>query len=728
MADDNNLTSEEVDDTNVYDAEQGTEKPEEKVQPAFRVYRESKIAVGKAIGPYWKNNYDAAIRTYGEIHKTWNEVYQYYNNSQNKTIDTPIGTFRRGDGTENMIYSNLNVTLPAIYSKDPNFSCTASDEEDDGFRKCTQALVNQLFRRQDKINAKPRIKRMCGFALLTNFGVLKLEWTKKDDSLEVAQEEMARIMYAMSKTRKQEELDQLYGQLCGLEENMEVLSSSGPAMKNILPQNLIVDPYAEQTDGLDGNWMIERVMMQTNFLNAHYTEPNPEDEEGDKGARVLTYKPTHKAVFDDSEGERDEGLGIVMKSISPDSEVTMHTTDERLAYLGLYYTECFYVWDKRTRRVMLFGADDWTWPIWVWDAKEIINITRFFPYFITVFGFSTGSATSVGEVAYVLDQQDEINDINRRIARIRRTIFDFFYYNSSQINKDEAEKFVKALRGESTGGAHILGVNAGENKITDLFEAAKPPSIEYEALFNKQPIMEAMNRVTNTNDALRGTQFKAYTNQDAVESYQESLRLSIGAKVDVIEDTVSDFGLSLVELCVQHMTEEEVAGIVGTEMAKEWKQMTPEYFRTNFSLEVVAGSMEKPNSVFKKKEAIQVAQALGQFAQAAPGATLMIMLDVMSQAFTDVVVKEEHWQMLRQEVAASMRKGDSMGGGDGGSDPGQGGDIKQMLMSLPPAMQQKVMQMYQQGTPPQEIIKFVQENMAQGGQPPQQQQGGQQAA
>ena len=97
---------------------------------------------------------------------------------------------------------------------------------------------------------------------------------------------------------------------------------------------------------------------------------------------------------------------------------------------------------------------------------------------------------------------------------------------------------------------HILGVKAGEKgKVQDCIQAFAPPSLQYEMLFDKPKIFDAVNRITNTSDALRGVQFKTNTNVASVQSYQESMRLSVGAKVDVIEDTVADIALGLAELC-----------------------------------------------------------------------------------------------------------------------------------------------------------------------------------
>jgi len=505
---------------------------------------------------------------------------------------------------------------------------------------------------------------------------------------------------------------------------MEVRKPSGPGLSNILPQNLIIDPNAEQQDGMDSQWMIERTMLATNYLNAQFTKPDPESEGTDSQSRVLVYKPTHKAVFTGGEGERDEGLGIVMKAIESNSLVTAHTEEERSAYIEMYYTECFYVWDKATGRTMLFAGDDWTWPVWVWESRSLVNITRFYPYFIIGYGFSTGGSVSVGETAYILDQQDEINQINRQVAKIRRTIFNYFYYNSSKINKDDAEKFLKALMSPSDDGEHFLAIKAGEHKITDLIESVKPPAIDYEALFAKDPIKQSMDRITNTNDALRGVQFKAYTNESAVESYQESMRLSIGAKVDVIEDTIADLAVSVAEMCVQYMTVEEVEGLIGKSKAQAWKEMPLEIFASQYTLMLVAGSMEKPNSVFKKREAIQAAQAIGQFAQAAPGSTLWIMLDLFQKAFTDITIKPEQFDLMRKEIAATMQQGVSTGqqvggvpGAEGGqpgaegADPaaaqGQGLDIQKLLMSLPDDVKQKIMQMREKGVPARQIIEFA---------------------
>jgi len=718
--------SRQYDDLLDYDDELTTKaRPRESkdVQPPFQIYEGSRIAVGKAFGTMCKRKIDAAKVAYDAVNAVTEEVFRYYNHHHGKINNTPRGVFKRGDASENVIFSNLNVMLPAVYSKNPDITCSTTDEGDEDFLQTLEALINALFKRKDGLNAKPRIKKGAGMGLLTNLGIIKLNFTQKSDSREVAMREMERITTELGKAKKQQDVDRLYGELEALERNMEVLEPSGFGLSNVLPHRLIVDPYAEQSDGMDAGWMAEEVYLSTAYLTARFTSPDEEDDPDDTN-RKLIYKPTHKARFVVGEGgQRDDGLGLVMDSIDKTgNEPTSFTEDERTAYINMYYTKCFYYWDKPTRRLMLFHSGDWTWPIWVWD--DPLGLTRFYPYFIISFVMSTGGTVSVGETAYILDHQDEVNDIARQKSRIRRSVFDYFFYNSSKFKKDEVEKFIRVLRGETSRGKHAIGVDAGEMKISDVFEALKPPSAEHEKLFDSEPTLASINRITNTSDALRGVQFKTNTTEDAVQSYMESLKLSVGAKVDVIEDVVADIALAVAEVAVQFMDEQDVENVVGPYLAQFWQQMTVSEFHANYDVELVAGSMEKPTSIFKKKEAVDVTTAVGQFASAAPGSTLTIMLKVLSKAFTEIVIKPEDWAALKQEIQANLQRGVSTGGGQpqpGGQQPqpanGQaggiqmdqngGGDIRQKALQLPDAVKQKVMQLKQQGASDDQIRQFV---------------------
>lgn len=706
----------QINEDGIFEPGSGQGKPKGKQQPAYRIYAESKIVVSKALGPYWQKKHDGAVAANSKVWEAWEEVFRYFNNNQTKTLQgTPRGTFKRGDSTENVLFSNINLMVPATYSKNPDFAINTTDDADQDFIKALKPLLNTVFKRRDLMNAKPKLRKATGMGLLTNAGVFKVDYTRKDDSIDGVMTELENISASLQKAKDGKELEELYGKLMALEAQAEVSEKSGAKMRNILPHHLLVDPFAEDSDGCDGRWMVETQYLPTEYLKARFAV---KDEDGEY---ALAYAPTHKASFDSAAGSREDGIGLVLQKLNATSnEPTSHSDEERLSYLYTYMTEVKLVWDKTTHRVFLFLANDWKWPLWVWD--DPLKLSRFFPYFIIQFAFTTGGTTSVGETSYYLDQQDEINDINRQAARIRRTVFDFFFYDSDAINPEDAEAVIKALRGVTESAKHSLGVRlGGEKKLSDLFQAILPPSADYAQLFNKDAPLNVINRTTNTSDALRGVQFKTNTNEAAVQTYQDAVKLSVGAKIDTVEDVCSEAGHAVAEMLVQFMQIDEVAGLIGQKLAQGWRNMSVEEFNSNYSCEVVAGSTEKANSTFRKKEAIQVAQAIGQVGQSAPVTTMMLMIRMFQEAF-GIVVTDEDWQMLLKEGEANLQKGLSVqgaagagaaGGEGGGQDQGQG-DIEAMR-NAPPEVKARVVQMQQAGKSKEEILAYLKQNVGQGG-------------
>lgn len=702
-------------------------KDSKKEPPPYQVYADSKIPVTKAYGALCRTMIEAATKANDLIYDAWEQCFAYYNNHQVKVSESAKGSFSRGDVTENVVYSNVNVMLPAVYGRDPDIAVNTTDKEDEKFSECAQALLTQLLKGKNLLNCKPKVKKAVGIALMTNYGVLKLDYILKSDSQDSVLESLMEVTKEIEKAKNQKALESAYGKLAAIESVVSIFEPGGPKLRNVMAKNLIVDPVAEMPDGTDANWMAERCYIPTAFLKHKFTRKDAE------GAWVYIFKPTHKAVFSSGSGnEKDDAFGLVLETLS--GEPSQQENEEVSGYRDLYYTECWFYWDKATRRTSLFAADDWTYPLWIWD--NYTKTTRFFPYFIIGFGLSTGQTTTVGEVSYYLDQQDEINQINRQVSRIRNSIFNFFFYNSHKISAADAELLMQAVKRGFTDEQNIVGIKVPEGgKISDVFEALVPPSLNYEALFNKEPTINSINRISNTSDAIRGVQYKTNTNEAAVQSYQDAARMSVGSKIEVVEDVLADLCKALLEQCVQNMSLDEVEGLVGSKIAEGWANMTLQEYNRRFALDIVPGTSEKPNSVFKKKEAIQVAQAIGQFASAAPMTSMKVALRVLEQAFTEVVIKPEDWDMMEEEMRANMARGNSTGAsappqpGQNGPPPGGPGGIPPELANLPPEIKQKVMEMHQQGAPPDQIAAFLQKAVAaskqggmgpppNGGQPP----------
>ena len=681
------------------------EKGPEKEQPLFRVVGDLRIPVSKAFGKTWQTRYDAAMATYETLHLDWQEALLYYNNNQSREQLGSKGAFRRGDSSENIVYANINTVVPAIYSKNPDVVVNTDDAEDENFGMTMQTLLRALIHRREApcLHLKPYMSKAAMMAELTNFGVIKLGFTDKESSQEKQAVALADIGQRLLKAKNAKEVERIYGELIALEQSIEVFEPFGFNGRNILPQNLIVDPWAEKPDGTDGTWMMERTFLPTDFLRAKYTD-------GREEAR-LVFKPTHRAVFDTAASKEDESWGIAYEKI--DESVTGHDREERTAYIYETMSECVYVWDKVTRRVYLFAAADWTWPLWVWE--DPLQLSRFFPYFIVAFSLSTGGTATVGSTSYYLDQQDEINQINEQVARMRSAVFNTFLYNSDQIKKDDAESLVAVLRGEATHTTHAFGTKMGEQgDPSKAITSISPPSFDQEALFNKQPIYATVERVSRTTEAFRGQQFKSHLTQDAVQATMLGMQLTVGQKQDVIEEVVSDICQAMAEIAVQKFDRDIVAGLIGEAKAAAWIPMDVPTLNAQYPISVVGGSTEKPTSVFKKKEAIEITTAIGQFANAAPGSTLKVLLKVLEKAFTEVTIGPEDWDAIEQEIAVMATKGVSVQGQGQAQGQAQG---SAPARNVPPQVKQQIVEAAGQGASREQLAQMVQQAMngGQGG-------------
>lgn len=696
--------------------------PKFKEPPAWQSIGHAAIRVSKAFGKNVERRKQAAVNAMEMVRSAWDEAYRYYNHNQVrddvfKSQMRPT-TFRQGDSYENLVFSNTSVMIPAIYSKNPDVAFSTDQSEDKEFVAVLSKAVNAVFNKKAPrgINLKPRMKKAALHAELTNLGVVKLDYISKDNSLEKAQLDMSDLFTKLEKAKDVKEVQEIEGQMMALETNMEWMEPSGFKLSCVLPTNIIIDPTAENEDGSDAQWILEETYIATNFLNAKFTK-----KDGDEN--VLLYKPTHK-IKAAGIGSREDALGLVLEAIEEGTEAKKSHTDElRQTYIYQNMTKCFYYWDKSTRKIFLFTDNDWTWPVWAWEDE--LNLSRFFPYFLIQFYPSTGGIVAPGEASFYLDQQDEINQINAEMRKIRRMVFNILIYNNNKIKPDDAKKIANYLKGGI--GENILGVNVDAGlSIKDAMETLAPPSINYEAVFNKQPIYQAIDRLSSVSDALRGSQLKANTTEDAVQAYVSAAQLRVSNRTDAIEECVQELAWAVAEILVSRASPEEIAGLVGENEAVKWQSLSVNELNANYSVKVAAGSSEKPTSQFKKKEAIQISQAVGQFATAAPGATLKVVLKLLKGAFPEIQITDEDWASIDQEILSNLQRGISVPGGaqpaakgganapqggaaaqrptDGGSNGSQRGALQQQLEALPPEAKQEIMQQIRSGVPPQQAL------------------------
>ena len=162
-----------------------------------------------------------------------------------------------------------------------------------------------------------------------------------------------------------------------------------------------------------------------------------------------------------------------------------------------------------------------------------------------------------------------------------------------------------------------------------------------------------------------------------------------------------------------------------------WKQVTDPTELRKFSVRVLGGSTTKPTSGARKEEALKLAQALGQFAQAAP-MIVTTMLKILEDAFDNIELSDEEWAKLVDSITQMQQNsvggtpaagGQPQAGGDQGQ-PAEGGgelppELQAQVEQLPPEAQKAILLAIQQGVPPEKAVLGVMERLSGGGGEPQ---------
>ena len=622
--------------------------------PIYRMMPESRIPVSKSEAGLWKSRRDMGRQSIQNISKAWKEAEAYYSLGQDTHRQDNGGEVkgnsryarninRRYNSTENIVYSNVNAMVPAILAKNPQAEVTAFLKQFEAQATIREHLVNRLaaMKHAPGFNFKPKLRKSIVRCEITNEAWIMTGYIQKNESADSARTELAVLGEALTKAKTQKEIEEIEGKLQALEETVDVLNPAGPFVKSFNGDKVLVDPTSCEDDFSDANWMMVEVMLPTRYLLAKYAK-----KDAATGQYNSVYKESYVINPGDATGDpQDEMTSFKLMKDTESFKDAGYSDDA--AYQKARMTKMWYCFDKVKRRFLMIADERWEWPIWVYD--DPYQLPNFFPLRRLQYHTDPNRNRTKGEVSFYLDQQDELNDINSELNRMRTQILNKTLYDSRYIDKDAFDAYMK--------GGDQMGFGVGKNipegmKINDLIMAPPLPNLQYKELFDKSTIYAVVDRISSSNDILRGAQFKTNTTNDAIGTYNSIQNQRIDEKIDAIEDFSGDVFYDVMFLCSQFMSQEEVQYILGDE-AVGWQQMEAVQLRQQFTCTVLGGSTQKATSASKKDQALKIGQIMGQYASASPAVTL-IMLKAMEQAFDDIVITGEDWAMIRESIMAKM--------------------------------------------------------------------------
>lgn len=624
-------------------------------EPIYRMYGDSRIPVSKVEGKLWSTRKDQAIKVMKDVSDAWDMAYKYFNADQIGINDDGSYQFNKDklknnkENTENLIWANNTGILPALYSQDPRIEITNNkDKNEINNKMCTmlERIVNVLFTKRvaPGLNLKSKIRKAILNCSLTNRGIIKVGYNFKNELNDEALQQINVISSQLQEAKTIKEIKELEGKLQALEEVVDYTTSSGPYVKHIRPYDLFIDPNAEDQDGTDARWIMEREWLPTEYLKAKFGKTT---EDGENVESI--YKPgkTLAVGSNNSDDNIFDGEETLTLDGITDTNYRDYGYENVEQYKKSCLTECFWVWDKTKRRVYLYSNNDWSYPLWVWN--DPYELEEFYPYHILNFHESPNGTLCRGEVSYYLDQQNTINMINAQLQKMRKFGFNHYLFDAS------SGVDVKDIMNWANGGKSIASIKLPPNKkFEDILFAGSVPYDKNQMLYDKQELLRVVDMISGTDAATRSGEYKTNTTNLAIQQYAAGKQSRIDDKRDLIEIFVGKIGWSIAQLCLMNMNFEQVAQLIGEENSQGWSNMQSFEITNQFSLRCVGGSTIKPTSDVKKQQAMQLSQILGQFAGASPIVTI-IMLQLMEKAFDDVVIKEEDFTLIKNSILQQMQ-------------------------------------------------------------------------
>lgn len=622
---------------------EGDEVSLDKTLSNFRLLPENAIPIPPTAGQRFSDFFEQGLSALKARHEGWKENIKTFLNEDAANADTPY---------ENLVRTTVEALVDYTYMRNPHAEVSTEEADEKDLATVIQKILKVVINKKalPGVNLRPKVLKQIIFAHLTNMGVLELTFQDKKGSIEQVFEVNEQVKAQIKQEEDPEKAAPLYELLDILQRELDVRRHMGLGIRVRSPFAFIFDPNGQELDLSDQKIIMDRDVMKIDHIKAEYTIF---DEESNQ----YYFKYSPETVLDFA--AKKAGTATAAKEtteIDIINQIMPDVDDEQAALRVKDTIPIVWVYDRTTRLKYLYMEGRWDIPLWVYEDE--MKLSRFFPFFLLAFSATLNSVLQPGEVSHYISYQKEINRINMQVSKLRSRAFSKYLYNSDAITKEEVDK-VFTLINKADDKVEAIGIKVRDQDkaLSEILEPLKVPSAQFKEIFDKRDLKESMDRTTRINDAMRGAQFRTNTTNDAIEKYDEFSNNRLEGLTDKIELCIEDLLWSMSELIVSKMQSEYINRILSTEDAQKFKNLTVEEFNRAYNLTIAAGSIEKPTSSAKKREAFQIIQMLGQFGTAAPRTVLSLVTRLLRSAFSRSLVTDEDLKKLEEEGKAAMQKG-----------------------------------------------------------------------
>lgn len=456
----------------------------------------------------------------------------------------------------NLVYSHQRALVPNVYFRNPYINVTPNMRPGLGLQaKVVEAVDNWLL---VELGIKQTFKTMVQDAYYCNRGIAKIGydgiWSEfKSSSEEQLAEELGIPVDSMSKNKKER-----------TEYNVNVKPGM-PWVARTIPDVIIV-PFGVRTLD-DCPWIDHVVLRSLEDVKADRKYKNTADLEG-----------THIEILN-----RDAGRSNFYKELSSNIDIV----------------EIHEIRNFKTKEICAFvpGYDKWIRP----PSEDVLQIEGL-PFVDFTFNEDGEYYWGPSDVQIIEPQQLEINEARTQAMYHRRIALIKFLYEKGMIEKEEFDKALSDMVGP---GVEVKG---DPNKAIAILQPHIPPDLVQWTDVIRSDVRELLGHGRQQ----MGEAPSGRRTAEEMRNVQMAHDIRMDERRDIVADALVVMMRKVNQVIFERWTEEKVIPVVGYDGAKYWVNYTGRDNRAEYNLKVDVESMSPRTKMVKKRELLELIQAVGK--------------------------------------------------------------------------------------------------------------------
>jgi len=456
----------------------------------------------------------------------------------------------------NVVHSMKRGMVPNVYFRNPYINVTATAKPGGDIQaKVVEAVDNWLL---GELGTKQTFKTMVQDAYYTNRGICKIGY----DGLwsEVAGKEDERLaddlgipLSHLSKDKKER-----------VEYNVDVKPGMPWAVR-IIPDVIIV-PFGVRTLE-DCPWIDHMVLRPLADVKADRKYVNTKELSG-----------THMEMLN-----RDSGRGNYYKELSAGEDLV----------------EIHEIRDFKRKQIMAYVPG---YPKWIRLPTEDVLQIEGLPYVDFTFNEDCEYYWGPSDVQIIEPQQLEINEARTQAMLHRRIALVKFLVEKGMIDPSEIEKML------SDNVGPVVLVKGKTNEVVTLLQPHIPADLTQWTELIRSDVRELLG----SGRQQLGEAPPGRRTAEEMRNVQQATDIRMDERRDIVADALVKMMRKVNQIVFERWTQEKVAQVVGYDGAKYWVSYKGSDNRNEYSLRVDVDSMTPKTKSMKKREIVELIQALSK--------------------------------------------------------------------------------------------------------------------